>query len=171
MQIKFKGQYTRKLFFSAVRLANQSGRTAQVMHIFVGLVFAVLTVITVQDLIATQDWVGNIISLALLSLMGIVLYQAYVPPYLGARRMWTESVQRPLRGAVTKDGVTYHFAQGSKVYPWTEINRRRTTKGLVTLVTLTGMLLVFPRYFFHSDADWERFKKLVETRVIVSKRR
>ncbi len=172
MQIKFNGQYTKELFFNAVRLANQPGRSSRLMYIFVGLVFGVMTVTTINEIIATGDFAGKIIEIALLLLMGLVLYQAYVPPYLGARKMWdTTSVQRPLRGFITKNGITYNFEKGDKAYRWSDFNRKRQSKGLVTLVTITGMLLIFPRYFFKTDTDWERFTKIVETNVIVTKKK
>ena len=172
MQIKFNAQYTKELFFNAVRLANQPGRTSRLMYIFVALVFGVITITTINEIIATGDFAGKVIEIALILLMGLILYQAYVPPYLGARKMWnTTSVQRPLRGRITKQGITYHFEKGDKSYTWTDFNRKQQAKGLVTLVTLTGMLLIFPRYFFKTDADWERFSNLIKTQVILTKRK
>ena len=172
MQIKFNGQYDKKLFFNAVRLANEPGRSARMLHILVAMVFGVMTVTTVQSILATGDWAENIFNLALIALMGLVLYQAYVPAYLGARKMWNNtSVQRPLKGYVTNKGITYKFEQGNKFYPWSEFNRRKQIAGLTTLVTLRGMLLIFPRHFFASDADWEKFTNLTETRVIVTKKK
>ena len=172
MQIKFNGKYDKKLFFNAVRLANEPGRNARLLHILVAMVFGVMTITTVQSLIATGDWAENIFNLALIALMGLVLYQAYVPPYLGARKMWTaELAQRQFNGYVTNKGITYKFEQGNKFYDWSNFNRRKQIAGLVTLITLQGMLLIFPRHFFKSDADWEKFSNLVETRVIVTKKR
>ena len=172
MQIKFNGQYDKKLFFNAVRIANEPGRSARMLHILVAMVFGVMTVTTAQDILSTGDWAGNFINLALIALMGLVLYQAYVPAYLGARKMWNGSnVQRPLNGYVTEKGITYKFEQGNKFYPWSDFNRRRQIPNLITLVTLRGMLLIFPRHFFKSDADWEKFNSLAETRIIVTKKK
>lgn len=172
MQIKFNGQYDKDLFFKAVRVANQPGRSARIMYILVALVFGVLLVTTIQTVIQTGDFAGNLIEIALVLLMGVVLYQAYVPPYLGARKMWTpELAQRIFKGAVTKNGITYTFPQDDKSYHWSDINRLRTTPSFVTLITLTGMLLVFPRRFFKTDADWQRFKSVIETSVITTRRK
>ena len=172
MQIKFNGQYDKELFFKAVRVANQPGRNARLMYIFVALVFGVLLVTTTKNIIQTGDLAGNLISLALILLLGVVLYQAYIPPYLGARKMWTpELARRVFKGTVTKSGITYTFPQGDKSYRWSEINRLRSAPSFLTLVTLTGMLLVFPRRFFKTDADWERFKSVVESNVVVTKKK
>jgi len=172
MQIKFNGQYDKDLFFNAVRVANQPVRASRAMYILVALVFGVLLLTTTKAVIQTGDFAGSLIEIALILLMGAVLYQAYIPTYLGARNLWTsELAQRIFKGTVTKNGITYTFPQGDKSYQWGEINRLRSTHGLVTLVTLTGMLLIFPRRFFKTDADWDRFKGVVETNVIVAKRK
>ena len=172
MQIKFNGRYDKKLFFNAVRLANEPGRTSRLMYIMVGMVFGVVTVTTINEIIQTGDFAGQIIEIALILLMGLVLYQAYVPAYLGARKMWTpELEQRIMSGYITNKGITYKFEQGNKFYAWSDFNRLRKTAGLVTLITLGGMLLIFPRHFFKNDSALERFTKLVSTRVISTKRK
>lgn len=172
MQIKFNGQYDKDLFFKAVRVANQPDRNARLIYIFVALVFGVLLVTTTQNVLQTGDWAENLISIALILLMGVVLYQAYLPPYLGARKMWTpELAQRTFKGIITKNGITYTFPQGEKAYSWGDFNRLRSTPSFVTLITLTGMLLIFPRPFFKTAADWERFKSVVETNVVSVKKK
>ncbi|MCP4139278.1 MAG: YcxB family protein [Chloroflexi bacterium] len=172
MQIKFNGKYDKELFFNAVRVANEPGRTSRMMYIFVGLVFGVMLATTIRALFQTGDWADNIINIALILLMGVVLYQAYVPSYLGARKMWTaELEQRIFSGKITKDGITYNFVQGDRSYSWSDFNRLRKMPNLITLITLGGMLLIFPRYFFKTDADWERFSNLVGSKVISTKRK
>ena len=172
MQIKFKGQYDKKLFYNAVRLANQPGRSSRLMYILVGMVFGVMTITTTREIIGTGDFAGSIIEIALLLLMAFILYQAYVPPYLGARKMWeTTSVQRPLSGYATKNGITYNFPQGDKSYTWSDFNRVRKVGGLVTLISIRGMLLIFPRHFFKNETNWERFTKLVDTNVVFIKKK
>ena len=172
MQIKFNGQYDKDLFFQAVRVANQPGRNARIMYIFVSLVFGVMLVTTTKNVVQTGDWAGNLLTIGLLFVMGLLLYQAYLPPYLGARKMWTpELAQRVFEGTVTKNGVTYNFPQGKKTYQWSDINRLRTSANFVTLITITGMLLIFPRRFFKTDADWERFKSVVVSNVISVKKK
>ena len=68
-------------------------------------------------------------------------------------------------------GEAYNFPQGDKAYQWSDFNRLRLAPSFLTLVTITGMLLVFPRRFFKTDADWERFKSVVESNVISTKKK
>ena len=172
MQIKFNGKYDKKLFFNAVRIANEPGRTSRMMYILVAMVFGVLAVTTINEIIKTGDLIGQIIEIALILLMGFILYQAYVPAYLGARKMWTaELEERIMSGKITKDGIIYNFPQGDKSYLWSDFNRLRKMPNLVTLISLGGMLLIFPRHFFRNGSDWERFTNLVSTRVISTKRK
>ena len=172
MQIKFNGKYDKKLFFNAVRLANEPGRSSRLMYIMVAMVFGVVTVTTINDIIATDDWAGNMIEIALILLMGLVLYQAYVPAYLGARKLWTDELeQRIMSGKISKSGILYNFPKGDKSYAWSDFNRLRKTAHLITLITLDGMLLIFPSHFFKNDADWERFVNLIDTSVVVVKKK
>ena len=172
MQIKFNGQYDKDLFFQAVRVANEPGRNARVMNILVALVFGVMLATTVGKIAETGDLAGNLISIGFLLILGFLLYQAYLPPYLGARKMWTaELAQRIFKGTVTKSGIIYHFPKGDKSYQWSDFNRMRVVPSFITIITLTGMLLIFPRRFFKSDADWERFKNVVESNVISTKKK
>ena len=171
MKLSFNGKYDKKLFYNAVRLANEPGRNARLLHILVAMVFAVILVDTVNKIIQTGDFAGQVVEVALLLLMGLVLYQAYIPPYLGAKKMWTpELEQRIMSGHISKQGITYSFPKGDKVYIWSDFNRLRKTSNLVTLISLGGMLLIFPRHFFKSDADWGRFINLIDTSVIVTKK-
>ncbi|MBT3322675.1 MAG: YcxB family protein [Anaerolineae bacterium] len=172
MQLNFHGKYNKELFFTAVRIANEPGRSSRMMYILVALVFGVLTVTTINEIIQTGDFIGQIIEIALILLMGLILYQAYIPSYLGARKMWTEELaQRIMSGSVTKKGITYNFPKGDKVYVWSDFNRLRKTPNLLTLITLGGMLLIFPRNFFKKDVDWARFVKIIETSVVVVKKK
>ncbi|HIE24756.1 MAG TPA: YcxB family protein [Anaerolineales bacterium] len=170
MKLSFNGKYDKKLFYTAVRLANEPRRNVRLMYILVAMVFGVITVTTISEIIKTGDFAGQVIEIALLLLMGLVLYQAYIPPYLGARKMWTEELaQRVMSGHISKQGITYNFPKGDKVYAWSDFNRLRKTANLVTLISLGGMLLIFPRHFFKSDADWGRFVNLIDTGVVTTK--
>ena len=172
MKLSFNGKYDKKLFFNAVRLANEPGRSSRMLYILVGMVFGVLIVTTINEIIQSGDFLSQIIEIALILLMGLVLYQAYVPSYLGARKMWTEELeQRILSGTISKNGIVYNFPKGEKSYAWSDFNRLRKAGGLVTLITLGGMLLIFPRYFFKTDTDWERFLNLIDTSVVVVKKK
>ena len=172
MNLKFNGKYDKKLFFAAMRLANEPGRSSRMLYILVAIVFGVVTVTTINEIIQTGDFASQIIEVALILLMGLVLYQAYVPSYLGARRMWTaELKQRIMSGKISKQGITYNFPQGEKSYAWSDFNRLRKTPHLITLITLSGMLLIFPRHFFKNDADWGRFVNLIDTSVVAVKKK
>ena len=172
MQIKFSGKYDKKLFFTAVRLANEPGRSSRMLYILVGMVFGVMTVTIISEIIRTGDLASQMIEIALILLMGLVLYQAYVPSYLGARKMWTaELAQRIMSGKINKSGITYNFPESDKIYVWSDFNRLRKTPHFITLITLRGMLLIFPRHFFKTDADWRRFINLIDTSVVAVKKK
>ena len=167
MEIKFRGTYKKRLFFSAVRLANQSKRRNKMvqplMLVFIVVAFAVL----IYRLIISGDILGNASYIAVVMIAGAFLLNAYMRPYLAARKLWSnKNLQEELRGKVSNEGVEYKLKQGKNLILWSRFNRVRKFMNLTTLVTKDGLLLVFPRYFFSKDKDWQKFNNLVDTRII-----
>ena len=167
MEIKFRGTYQKRLFFSAVRLANQSKRRNRLvqplMLVFIVVAFAVL----IYRLIVSGDILGNASYIAVVMIAGAFLLNAFLQPYLAAKKLWlNKNLHEELRGKVSNEGVEYKLEQGKNLIPWNRFNRVRKLMSLTTLVTKDGLLLVFPRYFFSSDKDWQKFNNLVDTRII-----
>ncbi len=91
----------------------------------------------------------------------------YLQPYLGARSLWANpSVRRKLAGVVTKNGIVYQLDVGNNEILWERFNRVRKANNLITLVTREGLLVIFPRTFFKNEADWRKFERLVDTRIV-----
>jgi hypothetical protein len=167
LEIKFRGKYQKRLFFSAVRLANRSRRSNQwvqpLMLVFTIVAFAVL----IYRLITTGDILANATYIAVVMIASGFIISAWLQPYIAARKLWSnKNLQEELRGKVDNEGIEYKVKQGRNLIPWKRFNRVRRMMNLVTLVTRDGLLLVFPRYFFLSDSDWHKFNNLVDTRVI-----
>ncbi len=167
MEIPFRGQYDRPLFFKAVRLANSPAGGRRIVQI---LILAVLIAVSISAglvLIETGEIARIWMHLAVVFIMGYSVAQSIFLPYLAARKMWDNpSVQRPLSGTVTKKGITYTLPGMNNEIGWERFNRVRKTAGLVTLVTGDGLLVVFPHSFFRNARDWEHFVEMVNTRVV-----
>jgi hypothetical protein len=88
-------------------------------------------------------------------------------PYFGARSLWANpSVRRKLIGVITNKGIIYQLEEGNNEILWERFNRLRKANNLVTLVTREGLLVIFPRTFFKNESDWQKFERLVDTRVV-----
>jgi hypothetical protein len=166
MEIKFQGQYTKDVFFTAVRLANQPARN-QKRFLWFMLLFAVgALILLLYRIIDTQDFGGNAILLGAAVIMVIVVGGIFFQPHFTARKLWRNpGVRRVLKGVVSNRGITYNLEVGKNEIAWNRITRIRMKDDLVTLVRSDGLLLVFPRQFFSRDSDWGKLLKLVEKMV------
>jgi hypothetical protein len=167
MQIKFQGQYDRDLFFRAVALANRPPKNRQrLLSVLLVIAIGAVGVIGYR-MITTGDWANNIVYLIAAIFMGGFAFQIFLRPFLAARKLWENpGTRRPLKGVITNQGITYILPEGENQIDWKHFNRLQKTKELVTLVRKDGLLLVFPRSFFKNDTHWQKFNKLVSSKVI-----
>ena len=167
MQINFQGKYDKDTFFKAVALANRPTKNRQrLLSIMIVIAIGAVGVIGYR-IITSGDWPGNIIYLVAALFMGGFVAQFFLRPYFVARKLWENpGTQRPLKGRITSQGVTYVFPEGENQINWERFSRLQQTADMVTLVRKDGLLVVFPRYFFKNDNNWQKFYKLVSSKVI-----
>jgi len=167
MEISFRGQYDKELFFKSVMLANRPPKNRRFVQSFMLVFILVAIVVLISRLIETGDILDNAMYIVVVMIVSAFLVRSYLQPYLGARSMWASpSVRRRLAGVVTKNGITYRLEAGNNEIRWERFNRVRKAKNLVTLVTREGLLVIFPRTFFKNEADWQRFERLVDTKIV-----
>jgi hypothetical protein len=167
MEISFRGQYDKDLFFRSVMLANQPPKNRRFARIFMSVFIVIAIAVLVSRLIETGDVLGNATYIVIVMIVGAFVGRSYLQPYFAARSMWgNPSVRRELVGNITKKGIIYQLEAGKNEILWERFNRIRKAKNLITLVTREGLLVIFPRAFFKNDADWQRFEHLVDTKVI-----
>ena len=167
MEISFRGQYDKNLFYKSVMLANQPPRNRRIVQSFMLVFILVALVVLIMRLIQTGDILGHATYITLVMLIGAFLAQSYLQPYLTARKMWNNpSVRRKLVGIITKKGIEYRLETGNNEISWDRFTRKRKVQNLVTLVTREGLLVIFPRTFFKSETDWQKFERLVDTKIV-----
>ena len=157
MEIAFRGQYDKNLFYKSVMLANQAPKNRRFVQTIM-LVFVVAAiVILVARLIETRDVLGNATYITLVMIIGAFLARSYLQPYLAARKMWKNpAIRRQLTGVITKSGIRYQLEEGGNEILWDRFTRVRKVRNLITLVTREGLLVIFPRPFFNNEADWQK---------------
>ena len=166
MQINFQGQYDRNLFFKAVALANRQPKNRQRLLSFL-LVIAIGSLgVIVYRIITSGNLLENVVYLAAAIFMGGLVGQILLRPYFVARKMWENpGTQRPLKGTVTDQGITYQLPEGENFIAWARFNRLQQTNDLLTLVRNDGLLVVFPQGFFRGQSEWQKFVKLAGSKV------
>lgn len=167
MQIKFHGKYDRRLFYKSVMLANRPARSQRwvqpLMLVFVSVALCILVI----RLVNSGDLLGNASYIAVVMIAGSFVARSYLLPYLAARKLWANpAVQGDLAGTISRQGIVYSLKQGQNDMPWSRFRRVRRANGLTTLVARDGLLVIFPRRFFKSDTDWQKFNQLVDTNII-----
>ena len=168
MQIKFQGQYDKKLFFKAVALANRPPKNRQrLLSILLVIAIGAIGVIAYR-LITTGDLVGNLVYLAAALFMGGYVAFIFLRPYSAAGKLWSNpGVRRPLKGTVDGKGIHYVFGDQRIDITWNELNRPQITADLVTIIRKNdGLLLIFPQHFIKGKNNWQKFCQLVEKNVI-----
>jgi len=167
MEISFRGQYDKDMFYKSVMLANQPPKNRRIVQSFMLAFILVAIVVLIIRLAETGDILGNAIYITVVMLISAFMARSFVQPYLAARSMWSNpSVRRKLAGVVTKQGIEYRLEVGNNKIPWDRFTRKRKVRNLVTLVTREGLLVIFPRTFFKNEADWQKFEHLVDTKIV-----
>ena len=167
MEIPFRGQYDRDLFFKSVMLANQPPRSRRFVRMFMSVFIVVAVGVLVSRLIEKGDILANATYIVLVMIIAAFLIRSYLQPYLAARQLWKNpAVQRKLEGSITKKGILYRLETGENEILWERFTRVRKAQNLTTLVTREGLLVIFPLRFFRNQADWERFNNLVDTKIV-----
>jgi hypothetical protein len=163
MEIKFQGQYEKKDFFRAVRIANQPPKN-QIRFLWLMIAFSVVALVMLfYRIYQTKDLIGNaILLLATMLIFGVISW-IVLRPFFTARKLWSDpGVQRFLKGKITNHAVIYHLKEGNNEIRWDQFSRVRKIDELVTLVRRDGLMLVFPKSFFQRESDWRKFSHLVE---------
>ena len=167
MEIKFNGNYEKDLFFRAVSLANQPPKNRRIMRTFMLVFILVGLYVLLLRLIETGDVLGHATYIAMMLIIIAYLSVSYTQPYLAARKMWSnEFVRQKLNGIITKKGILYQLKAGNNQILWDRFTRVRKSQLLFTLVTREGLLVIFPRSFFKNEPDWQKFVRLVETKIV-----
>ena len=167
MEITFRGQYDTNLFYKSVLLANQPPKNRRIVQSFMLAFILVAIVVLVIRLFQTRDILGHATYITVVMLIGAFLARSYLQPHLAARRMWNNpSVRQKLGGIVTKKGIEYRLEAGNNEILWERFTRVRKAQNLVTLVTREGLLVIFPRSFFKNETDWQKFERLVDTKIV-----
>ena len=167
MDIQFQGQYDRKVFFNAVRIANRPAGNQKRFLMFMMLFTGGGLILILYRVFDTGDFAGNAILLFAALIMVVVLIGIYLQPFFTARKLWAgPGVRRYLKGNITNKGIQYHLSEGVNDIAWIRVSRVRKGVGLVTLIRNDGLLMIFPRSFFRRDSDWRKFNQVVEKRII-----
>lgn len=172
MEIKFEGKYDKDTFFKAVRLANQPTRRQGRFLVIMGAFALIAIGLLLVRVIESGDVTSSLILLIAAIALGVGVGWSYGRAYFTARRLWSNpGTRRALSGSMTNQGIRYVLDVGTNTIRWDRFIRVRRSQDFVALVREDGLLVLFPRGFFHSEGDWRKFNRLVEQKVTPSQSR
>lgn len=168
MEIEFGGKYTQDQVRQAVRLLSRPRGWGWVRRLAGPMLF-----LFTLGLLG-YAWISGegVRPYSLVRAGTLLLLAGYysASPYLSARRLEKQlwkvlDVQGAQRGIADGRGVAWQGLLYAGETGWEKFARIRADDTLLALITEEGTLHIFPRAFFHSAEDWERFRKLVQQRV------
>ena len=170
MEIDFEGQLTREELFRAVALANQPSRhraTARFgLAVLAAGVYLALLISAAGGGFSSEERTRGIRLLITLLLVELLLFQPFYMPYFTARKLWSNALMRtPDKGSITDHGVVYQMGDAVGEYPWESYAKLRKSDKVAALITADRILCPFPRSYFHSAEDWDRFIKIADFHV------
>lgn len=167
MEISFGGQYDKALFYKAVLLANQPPRQRRIINNLMVIFMLAAGVVLVVRLVESRDVFENAPLITVLMIVAAFSLRSLLQPRLTARSLWANpGVRRKINGTISNRGITYILPNGNNQILWENINRIKKKPDLVTMITINGLLLIFPQWFFKNISDWNRFYSLIEKKVV-----
>ena len=177
MEIEFQGQYDKATIFKAVALASKPSRRNMNFRIGISVFsFAIYIAFSIFEAIKHNlpplDLLGSPSSLLLLAVIAYFFIQPKVTSYFTASRLWRNpALQHPLTGVISSQGVAYFSSsKGRRDFTWESFVKKQLSEEIITLVSSTGVVSIFPRSFFKSDPDWNTVRLWVLQNVIEGKR-
>ena len=89
--------------------------------------------------------------------------------FLYPRRAWHpyEAMGSSVARTITSDGVEVNDSAAHAFIPWESVRCQAVAECLSVIYTRTvPTALIFPRRMFSNQDEWERFRRLVDTRVL-----
>lgn len=172
MDIEFKGQYDTAAIRQAVELVQTPARPLQSLRLLALLGSLAVIFYAVQTALADR-FLNTLEMLEIVIPLVIILY-FLIEPWLKKRRLAKviQGDRQPalMAGRITGAGVIYYKSPANqapgKEIPWEAFAHAAKSGDLLALLTVDGVLAIFPRSFFHSQQDWDTFQALAKEKVI-----
>ncbi|HKJ27744.1 MAG TPA: hypothetical protein VJ965_08910 [Anaerolineales bacterium] len=171
MEIPYQGQYEKKQYLKGVYRALRPKTWVSILRFGLFLVFFVLLLgVMIAEFNGDGLQINEVARLVRHTLTLIIL--AYVSFYNSIRiyqkanKLWKDPITPAIRsGVVSNQGISFR----SNTQQWNQFIKKDVQDDMVVLLTINHQFAIFPRSFFSSDSDWNRFVQLVEAKVIEPK--
>lgn len=173
MEVSFRGTYDKKMFLEALKLSEKRSVLNTVFrYLALGLSIIIIAGTlygwAVEGIDPSQ--IGRLIrGLITAGLLGYFYFSAIISSNRSVANLFKSGPQRVMQGISNFEGVMIGTPPHTVMLSWDRFIRKGEKGPLLSLMTIDGSVAVFHRDFFASDSDWQRFKQLVNQKVIEPK--
>jgi hypothetical protein len=173
MEVSFYGTYDRQVFMEALKLTEKRSRFNTALR-YLALALALFIIAG-----SLYGWIAEGFQPAQLSrllrnlvtaiFIGYFYFGGIITRNRSIANLFRSGPERTMQGNVNPEGVVIGTSQQNVTIPWDRFVSKGEKDRLVALMTIDGSVAVFRRDFFAAESDWQRFRQLVNQKVIEPK--
>lgn len=173
MEVTFYGTYDKNMFIEAMRLVEKETPLVKFLRYF-ALIFSIAVIgITLYTWIITgfeSSYIPRMIrNLITAAIIGYYYFSGLISRRRLLANLFRTGSERPMQGNATMEGISIGPNEGKTLFKWDTFTSKGEKGKLLALMTTNGSVAVFHRDFFATESDWQRFRQLVNQRVIEPK--
>ncbi len=120
--------------------------------------------------VLTRIWSGDYSIDQIVFDLFLLFYFFLLGPKLRERqikRVWESSkiLHEEISGVIDQESVVWRNTYGEMRYPWEILSQYREQGDFFMLYLGINQGIILPRSFFHSEEDWQQFRKLVTEKL------
>ena len=173
MEISFHGLYDKQMFLEALKLSEKrSALNTFFRYLALGLSLIVIGgtlyawAVEGVDPTKTVRLVRGLITAAAL---GYFYFSAIISRNRSIAHLFKSGPKRTMHGNVNVEGIMIGTPPHSTMLNWDRFMSKGEKGQLLSLMMIDGTIAVFHRDFFANESDWQRFRQLVNQKVIEPK--
>jgi hypothetical protein len=161
MEIPFKGQITQAELVSIYNLAYKGRRWLTYIFGPLFVIFLGIFIYSGGKVTTNGFLLGDLLFSALIA--GGVLWE----PPISARRIYqNQSEMRGIfSGTIDGEGISLKTILLTQKFKWGDYTKTVRDRNVVVLYQKNGRFNFFPRAWFSSDQDWQKFLSIVDSQV------
>ena len=165
MSIEFEGFYNQKVLYKQATLVEHPSTKVLFRRFAFGIPLGLLLAWLVRDMYHSKQYFTRYTFgvLILAVLFYKVAIESFVSPYLAMLQALVMTKKELFRkGKISSEGICYIVPDlFEPTTPWSKVYRVKKADDLVVLFVDSASPIAFPRSFFKSGPDWQKFNSWV----------
>jgi hypothetical protein len=173
MEVTFYGTYDKQMFLDALSLTEKkSALNTALRFLALGLFLFIIGASLYAWFIEGVDQ-SRVPRLIRSLITALLIGYYYFSPILARRRavasLFRSGPERTMQGNANLEGIDVGPRDNRATIKWDRFISKGEKDKLSALMTVEGFVAVFHRDFFATESDWQRFRHMVNQRVVEPK--